>query len=466
MEMTLEIAEPVASDMAPPQAPARSRMSVVWSDDTLAFDEGPGLRVVLDFQRRRRQTIDVAAGTFSDDSLFASVGLRHFELPNRAHIRAVLEAGGADGSSFSPLVVEHQLALRPPTSTTRLIRHPAETLEQAPRGLRALFRRRPLREPDGGIVVSQAGDRVDYAHAGKPLLTHRGDAGLDVPGEALAQLLRHRWGGHPLILAEIAALTFVPRQIELFGLQPAQFDRGPVVVNAAAARPIDWARRTTHGLRRVMDLKQSDSLDSLLSAEHAAPAGDEPTIEERLARVRTLMSSGDPIQGILAFFELTLESAVALPPDIAVAIRSSTDPHMAALMGAMGKTKDRASAREALAVHARLRQGLARPPAVLDTFEAELLIAVGDPERAKESLGRALAANPRLVGAYKTLGDLYLKGYDARRAWRCWDLARSFCSDHPMLRAISALEETLANDYPEYFRPPNVRARDLTIGSG
>jgi hypothetical protein len=465
MEVTLEIVEPVASNIDASKASARSSTSMVWSDDTLAFDEGPGIRVVLDFQRRRRQTIDATAGTFTDDSLFAEVGLRHFELPNRAHIRSVLEAGGADGSSFASLQVEHQLALCPPTSKTHLIRQTADTLERAPRGLRALFRRRPPPEPDDGIVVSQVGDRVDYAHAGKPLIIYQGDAGLDVPSQALAQALRHRWGGHPLILAEIAALTFVPRQIELFGLQPAQFDRGPVIVNAAAARPIDWARPITHGLRRVMDRGHSDSLDSLLSAEHAVRTHDEPAIDERLAQVRTLISSGNAIQGILAFFELTLESAVALPPDIGAALRSSTDPHVAALRGTMGKAIDGASAREALAVHARLREGLARPPAVLDAFEADLLIAVGEPERAKDSLGRALAANPRLVGAYKTLGDLYIKSYQARRAWRCWDLARSFCSDHPMLRPISALEETLATSYPEYFRPATVRLRDLPIGT-
>src|SRR5215471_3934447 len=119
--------------------------------------------------------------------------MRHFELPNREHIRRVMEAGGGDGSMFAPVRVEHQLAMLAPRSSTRLVA-PTGATGTATHGLRALFQRRTPPRPDDEILVQDHGDRVCYEHAGQPLLAHEGGAALDGPCEALVQFLRYRWG--------------------------------------------------------------------------------------------------------------------------------------------------------------------------------------------------------------------------------------------------------------------------------
>ena len=42
--------------------------------------------------------------------------------------------------------------------------------------------------------------------------------------------------------------------------------------------------------------------------------------------------------------------------------------------------------------------------------------------------------------------------YDFRRAWLCWQRARSIASTHPVLEAVAAYERKLEADHPEYFR--------------
>jgi hypothetical protein len=450
----LEVLEPAAAETAAPGAFARSTVSLIWGRDHLSFDDRAGRRVVLDFQQRRRRIIDGVAGTFTDDPLFVEVGIRHFELPNREHIRKVIEAGGGDGRSFAPLRVEHQLSLRPPTSGTRLIAETRATSSTPARALRTLFRRPSGIGPDDGIVVQDRGRRAVYTHEGQPLVTYERAPGLEVPGDVLAQFMRYRWGCHPLILADIAQLDFMPREIEIHGLEPAPFDRGTVTVKATSAVRAAGDQADTVGLRMIIDPERRDPLDALLVTPTAG--SDAGVIAERLAEARALIATGDALDGMIRFFELTLEANVALARDMAEAFRSSPDPRVAELMASLRGAEDAASAREALAVHARVRGRSTRPQPVLDVFEAELLSGLGERNRAKELLGRALAANPRLVGAYKALGDLYMIEFQGHHAWRCWERARSLCPGHPVLRPVAALEQTLLGSYPEYFAAPTV----------
>jgi tetratricopeptide (TPR) repeat protein len=79
---------------------------------------------------------------------------------------------------------------------------------------------------------------------------------------------------------------------------------------------------------------------------------------------------------------------------------------------------------------------------------------LGKPKAAIELLARAIEANPRLTGAYKDLGDLYLQDWDMERAWRCWDIARGIAPSHPLLRGVADYEQMLLERYLEYFEAP------------
>jgi len=461
LELSLEVVGPGTAEAQAAATSRTSTVSLVAGSDLLLYDDPDGRRVVLDFERLRRWTIDRAAGTFADDSLFASVGLRHFESPNREHIRQVIEASGGDGSPFAPIRIEHQLALLLPASRSRLVAHDDEVAATTGRGLLAFLRAGPSgasgssrsrADPGDGIRIMDRGDQVIYQHAGEPWLVHARSGGLAQSCATIVQFLRYCWGGHPLILGELTKLDFVPAEIELRALSPPPFDRGPITVRAIAARRIPHPHPRTDHLRRVVAHDARDPLDPLMLAQPAREGAADEVIGKGLAQARALLRSGNEVDGFLRFLELTLEVEVALPPDLAAAWRAATDVRIRELTAVLGSPRDAASAREAMAILTRLRENLAHPNPVLDVFVAELSFTLGDPDRAKATLGRAIAANPRLVGAYKTLGDLYVARFDTARAWRCWDLARAICPSHPTLRPVFALEETLLSRYPEYFR--------------
>lgn len=254
-----------------------------------------------------------------------------------------------------------------------------------------------------------------------------------------------------MILEELAALSRLPEQVEVFALAPAPFDAGPVVLRPVAMRALpDWTPPSTKDLRFVVSLGNSDPLDALLGA---TPTRATTSIEERLGRVRVTLPR-DPVYAFLSFCELTLEVNVTMPEDIRAALDTSSDPDLKELTRALSAARDHASAERSLVVLERLREGRHDLPAALDVFAGEMSMASRKSDRAKEALGRALAANPRLVGAYKTLGDLFMSSCQAARAWRCWDLARSLSLDHPVLNDVFELEERLGKECPAYFRPP------------
>jgi hypothetical protein len=456
LELELEIEEPAEGEGGPASEPTQ-RSSLTIGQATLQYVDRAGRRVVLDLDRRRRLTVDEKTRTFVDDSLFAEVGLRSVELPNRAYIRKVLEAGGADGSLFAPVMVEHQLALTGEGSTTTIDHERPIADGPSPGGLRAFFRRKaPSRSAAADIVMELSADEIVYRAGAQRLLAHARD-GLDAPSRGLAQFLRYRWGGHPLVLAEISKLPFVPRQLRLHALQPGAFDRGPVTVRARAARPSDGEWHTPTDLREVATFEAEDPADAILMNARPAVTAPHRASEERLAEVQSLIRGGDGLRGALGFFELTLEEAVPMPPEIAAALRTTSDERVRALLSTMSREHAEPAARRALAVHSRLRETITGGSAVLDVFEAEVRMSVGEAKEAKALLVRAVTANRRLTGAYKTLGDLYLAAFDAKRAWRCWDIARALFPSHPILAQVSRFEQTLLTRYPEYFQGDETR---------
>jgi hypothetical protein len=165
------------------------------------------------------------------------------------------------------------------------------------------------------------------------------------------------------------------------------------------------------------------------------------------------LRSGNALEGLLSFFELTLETGVAMPSEMAAQLKANTDDRVKLLLGTLGATNcpDKDVLDLGIRALTELEPAAMSRRHVLWAFEANFRASRGDPKGAKARLLQAIQANPRLTGAYKDLGDLFLGAFDASRAWRCWEIARSIAPDHPVLRAVTAGEARLANDHPEYF---------------
>jgi hypothetical protein len=457
--MVLELVVRAEESRAPSEAARASEGAATQTIDAhvavgagwLSYWEQPGRRVVLDFDRRRKVTIDVTSRSYVDESLFTVVGMRHIELPNRAHIRSVLEAGGGNATDFAPLRVEHQLAVLDPARSTTLGGSFAGTRSRSLVGaMRSLL---PTSRAD--IEGELRGSEVVYSAEGTPLFRHSADGeGTQGSARALAQYIRYRYGGHPLLLERLATLDFVPREVAIDALAPFGLGVHAVRLRVESVRQ-DPERPSTTGLREVFPIEIAEPGDELLDASRAATLPAEAA-DARVMAATDALRSGRGFDGTLSFFELTLESGTAMPPEFAQALNASSDGAVRYLLTAIGEGSrpgpgSADKRRLALQTYEELAPLAKAKAHVLWAFEAGVRVALGEEDLAKQLLLRAIARNPRLTAAYKDLGDLYLQAFDTHRAWRSWEVARSIAPNHPVMRSIDEFEQRLLRSHPEYF---------------
>lgn len=425
---------------------------VVAGPGLLVYEEGSGSSVVLDFERQRRMTVNRSGGTYCDDALCTVVAMRHVELPNRTHIRKVLEAGKGPTTEFTPLMVEHQLAVKDPSLATTIAGSAAGDSRRPQPGLfRSLFDL-----PRGDIRVSAMGDEVVCATDGVRLLTHSRE-GIREPAalQGLVQFMRYRYGGHPLLLEHLGALAFVPREVVVLALVPFGGFGAHVRLRIDGCQRTQLpARPDTSGLRKVTPFTDGPSDDIIQSCREASRLAAPEPAAARLAASLDALRHGDALDGVLSFFELTLECDVTMPPAFAEALNATSDSGVRYLLAALGAArhpKTSEAVEFALRAYEELGGAAKSKAHVLWAFEANIRAGRGEVDKARDLLTRALEANPRLAAAYKDLGDVFLGGFDLRRAWACWETGIAISPTHPVLRSVIHFEASLRAQYPDYF---------------
>jgi hypothetical protein len=425
----------------------RTRVTVAPS--LVMYEQEPGSLVVLDLDRRRRLKVDPLARTYSDDSLFTVVAGRHVELPNRAHIRQVLDAGGAPVTEFTPLWVEHQLAIKDPSIKT-IIGGGAADGNPPKKGWRSFFK---ATRPE--IDVRTVGAQVICTAGGRPLVSHSCEGPRELGAvRGYVQFIRYRYGGHPLVLEHLAALEFIPREVTLHALAPPGLGVRDVSLRVEECHAGGADRPDTLDLQELTPFSEQPDDEVIRASRTAARRSRSEPVEAQVASSLRALQSGDPLEGLLSFLELTLESDLAMPQAVTEALKSTPDSGVKTLITALGYGRSTAIAEAvdfSLRAYAELALAAKSKVHILWTFEAGLRACRGETAEAKRLLTRAIAANPRLAAAYKDLGDLFLRDFDARRAWACWETARDLAPTHPVLRSVAAFEETLRTGHPEYF---------------
>jgi hypothetical protein len=84
-------------------------------------------------------------------------------------------------------------------------------------------------------------------------------------------------------------------------------------------------------------------------------------------------------------------------------------------------------------------------------LEANDRKSLGETLTAQRLFTEVLQGYPLLTGVYKDLGDALLIGYDAPRAWRCWDIGRRIVPQFGTLSSVDQFEKKLEAEYSEYF---------------
>lgn len=416
-------------------APAAAYSSqLAWTDDTISYDEASGRRIVLDVANQRKQEIDERTRSVTVEPLQAVVSFRDAEAQNRGqHIHEVLKAGGLPDNDFAPVLAEHQLSVSFPSSRRTL-------------GKRSILARL-TGGPDIAIVALQT--QTDMMVGARCLMSVSGESQRPPDAvTAFTHFLRHAFGGHPCILQRIVDAGQLPAWITIGHLTPMHTG-GEVTVRVEG--PADAPRGpSTDGFEDRIPLDGTQPIDAVLGGGGGTMSS--PPVAERVAQALAQLQGATPLEGLLTFLELTLEQPLAMPPEIAAAVRSSTDDAVPMFTGLLGPARSEDDARTRLRVFESLRGRAGRRAYLLGAFEASLLTALAQPAEAKAALTRVLEANPRVTGAWKDLGDLFCPDYDFRRAWLCWQRARSIAPTHPVLEAVAAYERKLEADHPEYFR--------------
>lgn len=443
LELSVEVS-PVRTDQGASAAQAfavRLDLHPRW----LSWQEATGPEVTLDFEGRRRYERDPATGEVDDVSLLADPHVRLMELPNRAHVRAVIEAGGATVPGFGPVLTEHQLSTLDRTRQTTITQQGVVTSIRSMFGMKSRF----------DIEVNEAGEQTRYLHDDRVLLAHarRGFEATSAFVRAFVQFVRYRFNGHPLVLERLASAGFIPASLNLSALTPLDLEGGVVSVRVTSAVEVDAELPSRDGSFVVFDAPR-ERVDAHIERLHAPGFRDDrPPLKERVEMAVAAARAGRVFDAFIAFVTLTLERDVVLPPALAEVLRSSEEPRTRRLLGLMRSPRDADDARAMIDAYATLRDVDGLHPEFLLTQEAVARRSLSDHAGAIACYSDALDHNPFLLGAYKDLGDCYAAAYDARRAWRCWEAARRLDPAHPMLRGVHALERRILDEQPDYFMP-------------
>lgn len=421
----------------------------------IGYREAMGAEVILDFARRRRLTIDEGTRTYVDESLYSDVCFRHFELPNREHIRSVLAAGRGDTAEFEPIMAEHQLAVLD-KARRRTIAEPKAPRNDGLRGFfRSAFGSQPTKptKPSDISVESEQGHTVYATSAGRRLLSYTDEGTEAAPDMSLrfVQFLRYRYMGHPLILERLSSAHRIPRELRYQAREPMGQPRHDVTLQLGAATVVPDEGIALKSYRRVLGSSEALPSGVLERVMLGAVPDSQEVKARRFAEATQSAERGHILESVLTILELALETGMQLP-ELGNALQNESDPHVSQLRNALGRRPgSKEEARAMLAALLELRKAAGQRAHVVMTFEAATHRALGEYQQARELLLHALEVNPFLTGAYKDLGDVYVREYETSEAWRCWEAARRIAPEHGLLQDVRALEEMLAAEHPEYF---------------
>lgn len=366
-------------------------------------------------------------------SLYSDLGFRIMEYQNRVVLGRALAAGGVKDSGVAwmadPFELETLFAMRFPDARGKTV----TGLKRETLGDGAWSFRRDRRE----VVRFMASTSK-------------------VPEELRAVF--ERWlvytsRIHPDIRRDIVAKGFVPET-----LQAHWRNTGEEGTTALELKDVVIMEGNTHASAAGLAVVPGPEgpLREVVDASHDAKRRAAcPTRESAVKFADEAIASGRALDGFLGLLEITFQSG----DDIAADLRSyrgrmEQDQLCKQFFEGMAQS-DKASCEHAVKVLRAIDRKDLKKDYILDIHLADALSSLGQRGEAETLFLSVLRRNPFLVGVWNDLGQLYYRGYEMDKAWLCWDVARTICSEHPMLKSITAFERRMEGDFPEFFLNPS-----------
>lgn len=371
-------------------------LSVRLYPDVLYWDDGK-YQITYDFPNLRVYS-ETAEGV-DNSSLYARVGGREIEFLNRLQLRKALNAANVTEPSMTVPQLEHLFSLRDPKSKTNL-------------------------SFDGLKVKS-----------GKDVLLEWSKDGLPVDPETArlyVRFLRYYVGGHPDALQMLQKRKVIPKTLTItqLNVKDKRVTRLTLLKNSVPGPP---------ALPTGSPPVPASPVARLLAQAATLTLAPDYALKE----ARQLFSEKRYLQSFLRYFDNGLSLGGELAPDFkAKAAVMRQDPDVEKLTAAL-------QANDAAGLQA-MEAPAGDVSYIVKVFRGGLIME-NDPETAYKLYVEALEAQPSLSGAWKDLGEIYYRTFEAVDAWRCWDTARRLAPRHQLLEEVNALETRLRGTYPDYF---------------
>jgi hypothetical protein len=421
------LAHPVLTFNVATHVEADARSSTKESDQALRLIvtlghrylsvEDPNVRTIYDFDHKRIYSLNLTKHTYDETSLYTDIGFRVVEFQNRLGLAKAFRAGAAMENPVEPALMEQVFSLTDDQEHT-VIDH------------------------------ATVGDETVFKWRDVTLLTVSGKS-RDLPAAYQSEFwrfLRYYAGGHPRIYAALEDRNGVPEKLSI--LRPNVSRETRTFTLESVSAPSDTAY-SLEGFQR--EAKDGEPYLTLMRLGPDAPA--QLTVRATAAqRDRDAAAgAGKYFDALLSHFEgffATGDSGV----DWIAAVRDQlqTDAQARQLMGALNPVNV-AAATQAVQTLVALRQAAPSHAAILEVFEANTRLGLGQSGQAEELFLSALHEDPYLVGPWNDLGGLYYGSFRPLEAWACWDAARALRPTHPMLQSIDKFEQKLRTDHPEFF---------------
>jgi hypothetical protein len=393
-----------------------SVMTIVLGPDyfTMSDDEGMTL---TDFAHRRTVRIDRKTKTYSSVSLFSNLGFRVAEFQNRLFLQGALAAGGMKDNPFDTVLIEHLFALRAPKSTAL----------------------KPATDKPG----------LTFNHAGKPLChcSPNGSPLSETEAAQFVRFLRYEFSMHPDILAAIEAQHRLPDEYEVdhYNMRVDHW-RFKLVQRQEVPRAFDPERELKGLTQRTNPATKALAAAAAISREDFVAKCD-----GLIAAAKTAEAEGHHLDALLLAVEDSLSTGNQRIKTVFPNIEQvRADPNVQRFLQSQQVTNKESAQKAAEEMHA-LRDRVHEGVRVLKIHEANHLTAAGKPSDARQLFIEVLEENPCITGAWKDLGDLFYRDYDAETAWQCWDAGRHLVPDQPQFTPVRDFERQLAQDHPEFF---------------
>jgi len=418
LEFKAELVTRYAREEGKPKLPdgrAESKLEVWLSPWGFTVSRATGIDV-YDLRSKRVESYSRSGAGPSAITLDAQVDFRRLESYNRTRMREMLAASGQKQPALLPFAIETMFGM-----------------ERKKGALAGLISKS---EEDGVIRFTVGGEVVLAVVRGEEPAPKRFRA-------SWARFVRHRLRIHPLIQAELLALTNLPKEMNIRWANLGRTYRQNLkLIHSTEA----------HRGPPQLPPPGFDRSDPLARALDAAKKVVPTTKKDMRRRVWRLEQSGEWLGALLFLFEYSIATGDQVGAEMRSLVERAADTgELRRLIARLPELNDPEKAgafREALG---HLRQREPRYGHLIDIWRANASVTLGEPHVAKDLLLGVLEDHPEMAGAWSDLGWIYHRSIKVDDAWRCFTAGLKIAPKHPMLAPVVKLKESFRKSYPQFY---------------